>query len=206
MLSRRILLLSAVAAAACLRAPNAGFAGEVDARSFIQGLADTAMNTVAVKNLSDAERALRFRNLFVNTFDLPEISKLVLGRYWRPATAEQRGEFQKLFEDIQVYTWTRRFKEYSGETLDIFGVEADASGDSLVVSQIRRHNLAPINVSWRVRRDGETFRVVDIIVEGASMIVTYRSDYSGVLSSQGGKLDSLLVVMRQKADQLKTTS
>lgn len=206
MLSRRILLLSAVAAVACLRAPNVGFAGEVNARSFIQGLADTAMNTVAVKDLSDGERALRFRNLFVNTFDLPEISKLVLGRYWRPATAEQRGEFQKLFEDIQVYTWTRRFKEYSGETLDIFGVEADASGDSLVVSQIRRHNLAPINVSWRVRRDGETFRVVDIIVEGASMIVTYRSDYSGVLSSQGGKLDSLLAVMRQKADQLKTTS
>lgn len=206
MLSRRILLLSAVAAATCLRAPSIGFAVEVNARSFIQGLADTAMNTVAVKDLSDAERALRFRNLFVNTFDLPEISKLVLGRYWRPATAEQRGEFQKLFEDIQVYTWTRRFKEYSGETLDIFGVEADASGDSLVVSQIRRHNLAPINVSWRVRKDGETFRVVDIIVEGASMIVTYRSDYSGVLSSQGGKMDSLLAVMRQKADQLKTAS
>lgn len=205
MLNRRTFLLSAAAAVACLRVPVAQAAGEADARSFIQALADTAMKTVAVKDLSDAERALRFRNLFVNTFDLPEISKLVLGRYWRPATPEQRGEFQKLFEDIQVYTWTRRFKEYSGETLDIFGVEADASGDSLVVSQIRRHNLAPINVSWRVRKDGEIFRVVDIIVEGASMIVTYRSDYSGVLSSQGGKLDSLLTVMRQKADQLKAS-
>ncbi|KAF0223129.1 MAG: ABC-type transport system involved in resistance to organic solvent auxiliary [Rhodospirillaceae bacterium] len=206
MLNRRTLLLSAAATVACLRTPAALMAADVSARSFIQGLADTAMNTVAVKDLSDAERAQRFRSLFVNTFDLPEISKLVLGRYWRPATSEQRGEFQKLFEDIQVYTWTRRFKEYSGETLDIFGVEADASGDSLVVSQIRRHNLAPVNVSWRVRKDGEIFRVVDIIVEGASMIVTYRSDYSGVLSSQGGKLDSLLAVMRQKADQLKTTS
>lgn len=205
MLNRRTFLLSAVAAVACLHAPVAQAAGETDARSFIQALADTAMKTVAVKDLSDDERALRFRNLFVNTFDLPEISKLVLGRYWRPATPEQRGEFQKLFEDIQVYTWTRRFKEYSGETLDIFGVEADASGDSLVVSQIRRHNLAPINVSWRVRKDGEIFRVVDIIVEGASMIVTYRSDYSGVLSSQGGKLDGLLAVMRQKADQMKAS-
>lgn len=206
MLNRRTLLLSAAATVACLRAPAGLIAAEVNASSFIQGLADTAMNTVAIKDLSDAERALRFRNLFVNTFDLPEISKLVLGRYWRPATPEQREEFQKLFEDIQVFTWTRRFKEYSGETLDIFGVEADASGDSLVISQIRRHNLAPINVSWRVRKVGEIFRVVDIIVEGASMIVTYRSDYSGVLSSQGGKLDSLLAVMRQKADQLKTTS
>ncbi|MBR9971163.1 MlaC/ttg2D family ABC transporter substrate-binding protein [Magnetospirillum sulfuroxidans] len=198
--------MSAATVALALRAPAVwAAAADGESRKFIQNLADTAMKTVAVKDLSDAERAARFRSLFVNTFDLPEISKLVLGRFWRPATAEQRTEFQKLFEDIQVYTWTRRFKEYSGETLDISSVETDVSGDAVVVSQIRRQSLGPINVSWRVRQDGATFRVVDIIVEGASMIVTYRSDYSGVLSSHGGKLDGLLEVMRDKVGQIKVS-
>jgi len=206
MLDRRNFLLSAATAALSLHAPAVwAAAADGESRKFIQNLADTAMKTVAVKDLSDAERAARFRSLFVNTFDLPEISKLVLGRFWRPATPEQRAEFQKLFEDIQVYTWTRRFKEYSGETLDISSVEADVSGDAVVVSQIRRQSLGPINVSWRVRQDGATFRVVDIIVEGASMIVTYRSDYSGVLSGHGGKLDSLLEVMRDKVGQIKVS-
>lgn len=202
MLSRRSFFMTAAVAALSLRVP-AAWAADDEARKFIQKMADTAMNTVAVKDLSDGDRANRFRELFVDNFDLPEICKLVLGRYWRPATDLQRGEFQKLFEDIQVYTWTRRFKEYSGETLDISGVEADSSGDTMVVSQIRRQNLAPINVSWRVRKDGSVLRIVDIIVEGASMILTYRSDYSGVLASQGGKLDALLGIMRQKAEQMK---
>lgn len=205
MLSRRSLLLVASAAVMCLRVPGAFAAADSESRKFIQQLADTAMNTVAVKGLSDPERAARFRSLFVNNFDLPEICKLVLGRYWRSASAEQRAEFQKLFEDVQVYTWTRRFKEYSGETLDISGVETEASGDFMVVSQIRRQNLGPINLSWRLHQEAGVFRVIDIIVEGASMILTYRSDYSGVLASQGGKLDALLGSMRQKIEQMKAS-
>lgn len=202
MLDRRSFLIGAVALSASLRV-SAAWAGETDAGKFIQSLAESAMNTVAVKDLADSERAARFRSLFVTAFDLGEISRFVLGRYWRPATAEQRAEFQKLFEDIQVYTWTRRFKEYSGETLELGNVKADAEGDVIVDSQIKRANLSPINVSWRVRREGDTFRVIDIIVEGASMAITFRSDYSSVLAARGGKMDALLDVMRQKVDQIK---
>src|SRR5512145_102901 len=120
MLSRRSLIAAFVAGAALVSAGGSARAETyVEARAFIQRLADTAMNTVAVKGLTDEERARRFRTLFVDTFDLPEIGKLVLARYWRTATPEQQQEFLRLFEDIQVYTWTRRFRDYSGETLEI---------------------------------------------------------------------------------------
>lgn len=204
MLDRRTFFLSAAALVVSPRIPAAQ-ATAADAGQFIQGLADAAMKAVAVKDLQDAERAARFRTLFVNNFDLLEISRFVLGRYWRPATAEQRAEFQKLFEDIQVYTWTRRFKEYSGETLAISGVTAEEN-NYVVTSQIKRTSLAPINVQWRVRKDADVFRVVDIVVEGASMAITFRSDYGGVLASQGGKMDGLLTVMRQKLDQMMQPS
>lgn len=205
MIDRRTFLFGASALALSLRG-GAAFAASGDPVQFIQGLADAAMKTVAVKDLSDSERASRFRTLFINNFDLAEISRFVLGRYWRPASQEQRTEFQKLFEDIQVYTWTRRFKEYSGETLDISGVAPEADNTWVVNSQIKRSSLAPINVQWRVRKDGEVFRVVDIVVEGASMAITFRSDYGGVLSSQGGKMDGLLTVMRQKLGQMMQPS
>jgi len=202
MLDRRSFLMGVAAVAAGVAARPA-WAAPSDAGAFIQSLAESAMNTVAVKDLADSERVNRFRTLFVDTFDLPEISRFVLGRYWRAANDAQRAEFQKLFEDIQVYTWTRRFKEYNGETLELGGVKGEGEADFIVDSQMKRAKLAPINVSWRVRRSGETFRILDIIVEGASMAITFRSDYGAVLSSQGGKIDGLLNVMRQKVDQLK---
>lgn len=202
MLDRRNFLTAVLAVSASVSARPLLAAPAPDAGTFILGLAESAMNTVAIKDLSDAERSNRFRTLFVDTFDLPEISRFVLGRYWRSATEVQRTEFQKLFEDIQVYTWTRRFKEYNGETLELGAVKAEGE-DFIVDSQMKRAKLAPINVSWRVRRSGESFHILDIIVEGASMAITFRSDYSAVLSSQGGKMDGLLDVMRKKAEQIK---
>ncbi|MBI2241743.1 MAG: ABC transporter substrate-binding protein [Magnetospirillum gryphiswaldense] len=202
MLDRRSFLTAVLAVSASVSARPLLAGPAPDAGTFILGLAESAMNTVAIKDLSDAERSNRFRTLFVDTFDLPEISRFVLGRYWRSATEVQRTEFQKLFEDIQVYTWTRRFKEYNGETLELGAVKAEGE-DFIVDSQMKRAKLAPINVSWRVRRSGESFHILDIIVEGASMAITFRSDYSAVLSSQGGKMDGLLDVMRKKAEQIK---
>lgn len=204
MLSRRSLISAFAATAALVSLGVPAHADTTaDARAFIQRLADTAMNTVAIKGLSDEERTRRFRTLFVDTFDLPEIGKLVMARYWRAATPEQQQEFLRLFEDIQVYTWTRRFKDYSGETLDILGVQPEGETDFLVDSRIKREKLDPIAVSWRVRKEGDTFKVLDIKVEGASMAFTHRSEYSSVIQGGGGQVEALLAALRKKVAQLQ---
>lgn len=204
MLSRRFLIaaFAAVAGLAALGGP-ARADDATDARAFIQKLADNAMNTVAVKGLNDEERAKRFRTLFVDTFDLPEIGKLVLARHWKAATPEQQQEFLTLFEDVQVYTWTRRFKDYSGETLEILGVQAEGEADLQVESRMLREKLEPIAVGWRVRKSGATFKVLDIKVEGASMALTHRSEYSSVIQGNGGQVAGLIAALRKKVAQLQ---
>lgn len=204
MLSRRLLIsaFAAVAALVSLGVPARAEAN-AEARAFIQRLADTAMNTVAIKGLSDEERTRRFRTLFVDAFDLPEIGKLVMARYWRAATPEQQQEFLRLFEDIQVYTWTRRFKDYSGETLEILGVQSEGEADVLVESRIKREKLDPIAVAWRVRKEGDGYKVLDIKVEGASMAFTHRSEYSSVIQGGGGQVEALLAALRKKVAQLQ---
>ncbi|CAA7619357.1 phospholipid-binding protein MlaC [Magnetospirillum sp. UT-4] len=203
MFSRRSLVAVFALLSLLALSPSARADATADARAFIQKLADTAMTTVAVKGLSDEERSKRFRALFVDTFDLPEIGKLVLARHWRAATPEQQTEFLKLFEDIQVYTWTRRFKDYGGETLEILAVAPEGETDMIVDSRIKREKLEPVNVSWRLRNKGaEGFRVLDIKVEGASMAFTHRSEYTSVIQSAGGKVDGLLDAMRKKAAQM----
>lgn len=203
MLNRRSFFAAVAGAGLLLSSGMARAGSDADARAFIQKLAENAMNTVAVKDLSDLERANRFRSLFVDSFDLGEIGKLVLARYWRVATPEQKKEFLSLFEDIQVYTWTRRFKEYSGETLDILGVAPEAEGDLQVDSQIKREKRSPINVSWRVRSSGGVFHIIDIKVEGASMALTHQSEYGSLIKRGGGNVDALLAVMRDKVAALK---
>lgn len=204
MLSRRGFIATFAAISALMAVGGPARADEkADAQAFIQRLADTAMNTVAVKGLPEEERQRRFRTLFVDTFDLPEIGKLVLGRYWRIATPEQQQEFLALFEDIQVYTWARRFRDYAGETLEILSVSAEGETDFMVESRIRRERLEPINVVWRVRKARDGIRVLDIKVEGASMAFTHRSEYTSVIQGAGGKVEGLLMAMRKKVGQMQ---
>jgi len=175
-----------------------------DAGAFIEKLADTAINTVADKQLAETERDERFRTLFVSSFDLPTIGKFVLARYWKTATPEQQQEFLKLFEDQVVLTWAKRFKDYSGEKLKVLGNNKEDDHTWVVDSQITREKGPPIPVQWRLHDSADgNFRITDIIVEGVSMAITQRQDFASTMQGIGGKMDSLLSAMRTKVDQLK---
>lgn len=202
MVSRRFVF-AAIAAVACVLSIGPARASEgQEAAQFINDLAQSAMNTVAVKGIDDQERSKRFRDLFVHYFDLPEIGKFVLGTYWRVATPAQQSEFLALFEEVQVLTWSRRFKDYSGEKLEILAVAPEDGSKVTVESRIISGRQEPIPVSWLLRRTNSGFRVLDIKVTGASMAFTRRSEYASVIRASGGNIDGLLAAMRRQVAQM----
>jgi phospholipid transport system substrate-binding protein len=175
-----------------------------EAQAFIQTLAQQAISTVAERQISDADRNDRFRKLFVSTFDLPDISRFVLARYWRTATPEQQQEFVKLFEDMQVLNWAQRFKDYKGESLQVLSSAKDGDKSFTVDSQLNRPAAGPMPVVWKVHTaDDGKIRITDIVVEGVSMSITQRSDYNSLLQANGGKFDELLKALRTKIDQMR---
>jgi phospholipid transport system substrate-binding protein len=193
MLAATILLLTSTAASA---------AGEQEAQTFIRDLAQNAITTVAARNISDAERDANFRHLFISAFDIPEIGKFVLSRQWRLISPEKQGEFLKEFENTQVVSWGRRFKTYNGVRLEALGARVEGDNVWLVDSRIIRPQATPVSVQWRVHRDtAATLRITDIIVAGASMILTHRDDYTAALRGNGGSIDALLATMRARNEQ-----
>lgn len=194
------LMLAMAGLSGAARAQNSPEAAQV----FIQSLAQQAITTVAERTISDNERNERFRKLFVASFDLPEISRFVLARYWRSATPEQQQEFIKLFEEMQVLSWTQRFKDYKGENIETTGSNKDGERSFLVESMLNHPPAPQMPVQWRLRvGDDGKLRVTDIIVEGVSMAITQRSDYNSLLQSNGGKLEALFSALRTKIDQMR---
>lgn len=169
------------------------------ATQFIQSLADETLTVIANKEQPAADHEGKFRALFIKAFDLADIGKTVLGRYWRQATPEQKQDFQALFTDLQVTTWSRRFADYSGESVQVTGTSPAERGQVLVDSLVIRTPAEPVVVRWLVGAgtDGKP-HIYDIQVEGTSMVLTYRSEYTSIIQSSGG-LDGLLMAMRKKA-------
>lgn len=166
---------------------------------FIKTLAEKAIASLTGKNMSKAEREKRFRTLMLDNFAIPGIARFVLGRHWPRASAQQKSEYLKLFEDLMVATYAERFSRYAGETLVVDNVEVRGHNDALVYSTIKRVDGAqPIKVAWRVRGKLGGFKIVDVIVEGISMVQTQKSEFASFIQQHDGSLGALLTEIRKR--------
>ena len=172
------------------------------ARVFIAELAEQANSLLVDESITPRERNARFRNMFVESFDVPEVARFVLGRYWRKAKAEEREEYLRLFEELVVGTWAPRFADYDKDKFTIVGTRAETPDYARVSSVLSFGDSDLIRVDWWIGRQGDTYRIVDIVVEGISMRVTHRSEFGSVIRSSGGRLEGLLQALRKKTKQL----
>ncbi|HTT81560.1 MAG TPA: ABC transporter substrate-binding protein, partial [Stellaceae bacterium] len=142
------------------------------------------------------QRLARFRVLFREDFDVPEIARFVLGRYWRVATPDERQEFMRLFQEYIVRAYSARLGAYAGEPFRV--VDARPDGDETVVtSQIVEQSGQAIAIDWYVTETPMGYRITDVYVGGVSMAVTERDEFASVIQRSGG-VAGLIAQLRQK--------
>ena len=158
---------------------------------FITELAQQANTLLVDESITPRERNNRFRNMFVESFDVPEVARFVLGRYWRKATADEREEYLRLFEELVVGTWAPRFADYEKDKFTIVGTRADKPDFARVSSVLGIGESDSIRVDWWIGRRDDTYRIVDIVIKGVSMRVTHRSEFASVIRTRAGTNESL---------------
>jgi phospholipid transport system substrate-binding protein len=178
-------------------APAIPAAAAADPTALINNLGSRALQVLG-KDSTQPERVARFRQLLREDFDVPGIARFVLGRYWNTATEEQRADFVKLFEEYIAIAYSTRLAEYTGETFKVTGSRPDGEG-AIVSSQIiRPAGAAPVKVDWRLTgRDGN-YKISDVSVDGISMAVTQRSEFASVIQHNGGQVQGLLTMLRER--------
>lgn len=201
MLSRHAYLLIAplllVAAILMPSRQPAAAATAASPEAFIDSLADAALKTIADKT-SSADREAAFKVLLDANFDVPRISRFVLGRYWNSATDTDKQRYLPLFETYVVRAYSNRFSDYSGETVKVLG--SRSQGDFVIVSSqiVQPNGAPPIKVDWFVHQDGSDFRIADVSVDGVSMVLTEKQQFAAVMERDGKGLSGLNDVLAAK--------
>ncbi|MCL2469927.1 MAG: ABC transporter substrate-binding protein [Alphaproteobacteria bacterium] len=167
---------------------------------FIQKLGDKALAILSDKTTSAQDKNNQFHKMLLNAFDLNVIGRYVIGRVgWAVASEEQRTEYQSLFEKLVVQMYLDRFALYTDEGFQVTGTTPESDRDTLVNSQITHPDGSPpASVAWRVRTTGKKMHVLDVIIEGVSMSLTQNREYTAVLQRNGGDVEALLDMMRQR--------
>jgi phospholipid transport system substrate-binding protein len=184
LLSRRWLAALCLALAGLLA--EAAHAAENGAEAMIDGLTKEAVRILETTDVNSQQRKAGLRAILEKGFDLPYLARLAIGRSWRELSEAERQEFVRVFTAWVLETQSARLSQYAGEQITIEGSQPAGEADTIVSTRIQGGELQqPIRVDWRVREEGGEHSVIDVVIEGASMVVTYRGEFQAIVERGG---------------------
>lgn len=167
-----------------------------EAEAFIQELANNTLDALDDIRLTQDERDQKFHDLLKEGFEIPYLSKLVLGRHRKKASRNQMSDFEQLFPDFIISVYSARLQEYGDERFNVTGSSPTGKRDLYVHSEFSRRGRDPFIASWRVRLMDDKLRIIDIVVGGISMLQTQREEFSSRIAKVG--MDGLLDDLRER--------
>jgi phospholipid transport system substrate-binding protein len=196
-----------VAVAACFAlAPAATARAAVEPTAVVEQTTSAVIAILTDQKLSTEEKRKRVEDVVLQRVDFETLSKLVLARNWSKFSEPQRAEFMALFKNHLSMTYGRNVESYKNEKVNITGSRNESGGDVTVKTKIVRGGSNDILVDYRLReRDGE-WKIIDVIIEGVSLVSNFRSQFQDVVASGGPEqLLSLLREKNAKGEPLKTS-
>ena len=175
-------------------APTAASEATEEARAVVDRTAEEVLEILRAPDLTDEERRERIEAIAFERFDFQTISKLVLARDWRRFDRGQRKEFVRSFKEFLSHTYG--IERYDEGSMEITGTRPEPRGDVTVQTRIVGGEADGIVVHYRLRRSEGRWRVIDLIIEGISMVSSYREQFSEVMSREGP--EGLLQRLRDK--------
>lgn len=130
-------------------------------------------------------------------FDFEKVSRLVLGKNWTNASAEQKTAFQGEFKTLLLRTYATALSKYKNQVIEYKPFRMEAGADAATVkTAIQQPGGEPIGVDYTLSKKGEDWKVYDIVIEGVSLVTNYRSQFAQEIRQNG--LDSLIKKLSDK--------
>jgi len=145
------------------------------------------------------QREAGIRNVLIQAFDLNYMGQQALGKYWSSTSPEQQQRYLKAAVDAEAHAYAERFGQYGGQTLNLGKVTARPNGVTAVDSRLNQSNGQPIKIEWEVRDVGGAPRITDVKIEGVSMVITRRTDFTSYIQNNGGKVEALIQELEARA-------
>ena len=163
---------------------------------YIEGVGQQAINILKTPIADLQTREFLFARMLNNNFDKKLIHRAVLGKASKGASPEELVRFGKAFDKHIVKVYASQLGVYSNQLFIIDKAFNKGKKDTIVSSHIEHETAPPLRIDWRLRDRGNGIKIIDIAIEGVSLLATKRADFGA--SIKKGGLHSLIIDLETK--------
>ena len=171
-------------------------ARDIRAARHVVQLTAEASAALQRRDLSPSELRAALAGVLHRHLDIPLITRAVMGKAWRRASAVQRRLYLEAFDRYLVQIIVQRLAGQSDLRLAVTGVAAAGKQDIHVKTVIRRADGAQFKTVWRLRTGPAGPKVIDVAIEGISLVLTKRAEFAAVIRQSG--IDGLIERLQRK--------
>ena len=146
---------------------------------------DAVIAILAKHDLPTDEKRRQIEQIVYQRFDFRTLSRLVVARNWKTMPPEQQEAFVDEFKRHLSMTYSRNIETYHDERVVITGERKEVRGDWTVKTRIARPSAEDFSVDYRLRKSNGAWQVIDVVIEGVSLVANYRSQFQSIISRDG---------------------
>jgi len=156
-----------------------------EAKTTVKQTLDAVVAVLQDQSLSSKQRQTRTEEVAYEHFDFATITRLVLARNWRRLSEEQRSDFVVEFKRHLSLTYGKTLQAYQDEKLLVDRARLERSGDVTVRTRIIGAAADATLVDYRLRKREDGWFVIDVIIEGVSLISNFRTQTQEIIGDIG---------------------
>ena len=177
---------------------NIGSSYSIEPDVFVQSTVNRAAKTLG-GNFTKEERIEKLKIIASETVDINGIGYYTLGSYRKNINDEQITEYENLFEQYFLKSFSSRLAEYSNPEIEVVSKKKINENYTMVSSILVSTEQRPeVKIDWRVyTKDSENPQIRDLIIEGLSLARTQKEEFSSIIESNDGDINALFTTLKK---------
>ncbi|MFL9880240.1 ABC transporter substrate-binding protein [Herbaspirillum rhizosphaerae] len=205
MLSKLLAIALSVSALTFASAASAQEAPD----ALVKRISDDVLNTAKTDKDIQAGNISRIVSLVEEKIlpyvDSERMTSLAAGRYWRQATPEQQKQLITEFRSLLIYTYSGALSQVRDQKIEYKPLRADPADTEVEVrSQVIQSRGEPIQLSYRLEKLANGWKLYDVNVMGAWLVEAYKGTFQSEINKGG--IDGLIKSLSDKNKQLASRS
>ena len=165
---------------------------------FVQSTVNRAAKTLSA-NLTKEERIEKLKEIASDTVDISGIGYYTLGAFRKNINDEQIEQYNVLFEQYFLKSFSSRLAEYSNPEIEVVSKKKINENYTMVSSILVSTNKRPeVKIDWRVyTKDPNNPKIRDLIIEGLSLARTQKEEFASIIQSNDGDINVLFATLKE---------